>query len=142
MIVRMSRALSKVDYVAACVASLGFMLGAVLGAWFVGAVIEIVWAHGKTGVDGGLLYAPFIIIAGIVGAWYGVYWALRLFGRKAGQQYVTETYQLFSLFVFLAFVVTIAAGAISSRAYVTVPALLVSLAGAYTLARLIVLKRH
>lgn len=117
-------------------------MGAVLGAWLVGIVIQIVWAHGKTSVDDGLLYAPFVLVAGIVGAWYGVYWALRIFGRKTGQQYVVETYQLFSLLVFLAFALTIAAGAVNGRAAVTVPVLLLSLAGAYLLARLIVLKRH
>jgi hypothetical protein len=134
--------LSRIDAAAAVVAAVSFVGGFVLG--FVVTAEVLLWLFGFVSADklgeaviGVLIAFP----AGCAGAWGGSFVCLRAFAHRTHIDRVRETWFLFSFLVWAAFGLTVAVGSLSSRAFFTVPALIVALALAYLASRLVVLNR-
>jgi hypothetical protein len=134
--------LSRIDVAAAVVAAVSFVGGFVVG--FAGTAEILLWLFGFVSGDklgeaviGVLIAFP----AGCVGAWGGSYLCVRAFGNRTHLGRVPETWRVFGFLVWAAFGFVAAVGTITSRAFVTVPALVLGLALAYLASRLLVLNR-
>jgi hypothetical protein len=133
--------LRKLDYITSLLVSVSFVGGFVLAFSLVFYVVSAVvpWSHDT---DAGLVLVPIPVIVAVPCAWLDSWLGLSLYGRRTRQPLMKQTFGFFAIFVFAGLAVTIAIGSISSRAFVTIPALLISLAAAYLMARLVAINKQ
>jgi hypothetical protein len=134
--------LSRIDVAAAVVAAVSFVGGFVVA--FVVTAELLLWLFGFVSTDKLGVAVIGVLIAfpvGCAGAWGGSFVCLCAFANRTHIDRVRETWLLFSCLVWAAFGLTLAVGSLSSRAFFTVPALIVGLTLAYLAGRLVVLNR-
>jgi hypothetical protein len=100
----------------------------------VAGIIGIVTHHKDYGMAG-IVFAPIALLGMIIGAWGLTYLVLKYVFKFMRLDNFSRTYKNYSATVFISFIPPILIGIVTSRAFVTVPVLFLSLMMSYLLAR-------